>query len=38
METDREHSEAGSSAEDMDTLPQDEDVGAFADSEEPRDD
>ena len=34
METDREHSDAGSSAEDKDTLPRDEDVGSFAEGQE----
>jgi hypothetical protein len=39
VETDREHSDAGSSAEDEDTLPRDEDVGSFAEGHEtlPRD-
>jgi hypothetical protein len=39
VETDREHSDAGSSAEDKDTLPRDEDVGSFAEGHEtlPRD-
>ena len=34
METDREHSDAGSSAEDKDTPPRDEDVGSFAEGQE----
>jgi hypothetical protein len=39
VETDREHSHAGSSAEDKETLPRDEDVGSFAEGGEtlPRD-
>ena len=38
VETDREHSDAGSSAEHEDALPRDERVGSFADGEQPRDD
>jgi hypothetical protein len=39
VETDREHSDAGSSAEGEETLPRDEQVGSFAEGEEtlPRD-
>ena len=34
VETDREHSGAGSSAEDKDALPRDEDGGSFAEGGE----
>jgi hypothetical protein len=34
VETDRPHSDAGSSAEDKDTLPRDEDAGSFAEGQE----